>query len=267
MVKKNKFQRAGIRTALSAAILLTATSASAVTVDGNLADLIGAVGSNPYNVASDTDPQGNAEATENNNGFDIKNVYAFYDWPADVLYLGMNFFGAIGDSQSVSIPKTGPGSIGYESFSTCASTFCNRSVFDLNEKYGIQLYRGTSDTDPQLLLYDVLGVNDDSNALSNTNLNPYGLTIDYSVVETQNGVEFSISGLHASGAIPDFSFTNPVPLAIFFRAGSSDTNSYSTPLEDNHLLQMQVVPVPAAIWLLGSGLVGLLGFAKQQRRN
>ena len=103
MVKKNKFQRAGIRTALSAAMLLTATSASAVVVDGNLTDLIAAVVPHPTMLTAARDPMGmRLPTTESNNGFDIKNVYAYYNHRGHgTLYFGMSMFGTVGDSRAV----------------------------------------------------------------------------------------------------------------------------------------------------------------------
>ena len=94
--------------------------------------------------------------------------------------------------------------------------------------------------------------------------NPYGLTVTRAVSESFNGVEFSIIGLNA--LLSPFSFSNPADLLILFKAGSADINPVSSGGEDSYLLQMQVVPVPAAAWLLGSGLVGLLGLSRRQRK-
>lgn len=251
-------RRATLATAL--ALSISSIPAHAVVVDGSIADLITAVGANPYNTASASDPKGNVDSpvTESNNGFDIKNVYSFYDVSADVLYLGLSVFGTVGNSLPVGSAATNEGVAN-------AGTYSNsKTEFDANETYGIQLYQGTTTSAPQLLLYNVKGANNATDIISAIT-NPYSLSITRSVSEANNGVEFSISGLAASGALPAFSFANPANLLIRFSAGSSDTNTTSTAAEDSSLLQMQVVPVPAAAWLFGSGLVGLLAAARKRQ--
>lgn len=251
------------RVTLATALTLSSIQAhaAAIAVNGDLSDLINAVNTAPYNAAFGADPLGSADspATESNNGFDIKNVYAFYDRPADVLYLGMNFFGKVGDSRAITDTTSTN-----EYLSTCAASYCNRSVFDINETYSIQLYEGTNMSAPQLLLYNVSGANNGSDTIGGIT-NPYALTITRSVSETNNGVEFSISGLHAQ--LSPYGFANPANLLIRFGAGSGDPVGTSALLEDSHLLQMQVVPVPAAAWLFGSGLVGLVAFARKRQQT
>lgn len=273
MVKKNKFQRVGIRTALSAAMLLTAASASAaiINVDGDLSDLISAVNSAPYNAADAADPLGSTESTESNNGFDINHVYSYYNATVGngTLYLGLSVFGTVGDSQIVGDPDTDEKRL---AGAPLASN--NRSMFDSNETYRFELYKGTSTSDPLLLSYTVKGIDTGATAGSDyvsSISNPNSLTITH-VVSEGNGVEFSIAGLEPY--LAPYSFTNPRNLLIFFGAGSTDPNYASSgcttciPVisgaEDTHLLQMQVVPVPAAAWLLGSGLLGLMGLARRQ---
>ncbi len=274
MVNHDKSRSPGFRTALSAALLLAATSASAVTVDGDLSDLIAAVGSAPYNSYTGSDPMGNVGPTvsETNNGFDIKNVYSFYDVAVagGTLYLGISFFGTVGDSRALG--DSAPCENG--STTTCIPG-ASRSVFDSNESYRFSLFEGTATTDPQLLAYKVTGT---GTGESVTTTNPYVLGVSYAVSESYNGIEFKITGLNAQ--LAPFSFTNPANLAIFFGAGSSDgnpgslgcttcTSPYSSPTsgaEDTFLLNTQVVPVPAAIWLFGSGLLGLVGVSARKRR-
>lgn len=79
-------------------------------------------------------------------------------------------------------------------------------------------------------------------------------------LEFQNGVLSSINLLFTSGtngATADFTSSG-----ILFGSGSVfsglwDTNSFST----------TVVPVPAAVWLFGSGLLGLVGVARRKRAS
>ncbi len=243
---------------IASAIVLSigTSSAHAITVDGDLSDLIAVVGTtNTVNYGYGADPLGSTEGTESNNGFDIENVYAYFDLYADVLYLGIDVFGTVGNSLPAgsSAINEGIANAGFGSNS--------KTAFDANETYSIQLYHGTSTSDPQLLLFNVSGANNDTDNVSAI-ANPWGLTINYSVSEAYNGVEFSISGLLATGAIP---YINEQNLLIRFSAGSADTNSTSTAAEDSHLLQMQVVPVPAAAWLFGSGLLGLVAAARNRR--
>jgi hypothetical protein len=113
------------------------------------------------------------------------------------------------------------------------------------------------------LLYNVLGADDGSDSALVGN-NPYGLLVTHAASEADNGVEFSVAGLYASGQLVDFPGQD---LLIRFGAGSADTNSISSMAEDTYSLQMQVVPVPAAVWLFGSGLVGLIAVARKHRKT
>lgn len=267
MVNNNKAHRPGIRAALSSALFLVATSASAVSVDGNLSDLSAAVLANPYpyNSASATDLLGSNDspATETNNGFDIKDVYSFYDATIDTLYLGMNFYGDVGDSRASSDPAASEG--------TAPIPNANRNVFDSNESYSFVLYDGTSiETTPsnQLLAYYVVGLDNGGDAISTSSIFgisniPAWATVTRSISESNNGVEFSVVGL--AGQLGPFDTINPSDLLIRFGAGSSDLNTTSQGAEDSHLLQMQVIPVPATAWLLASGLMGLVGVSKRKR--
>ena len=256
----------GLRAALFSAMLLSAMSASAatITLDGILTDVASAVSASTINTASAVDgtneTNSSSQAVENGNGFDIKNVYSYYDPWTDTLYLGMNAYGAIGDSATSGT---------YERPTSCGTGTppllnCNRSYFDSNETYRFGLYLGTSTSGTNLLSYTVTGNDptksgtvwtDGGDSASSTN--PYILTINRLISEANNGVEYSITGLNLSGAMPYHS-----NLLIFFGAGSGDLNSISAKAEDTAYLQMvNVVPVPAAVWLFGSGLAGLLGLS------
>lgn len=263
MVNRKKHRRMGVGIVLSAGLLAAAGSASAITVDGNLADLMAAVGSAPYNKGSGTDPMGSADSptTESNNGFDIKDAYAWYDGANDVLYLGMNFYGTVGDSlddaSTAACERTIPSV-------NCSLPNDTRTIFDGNETYNLDIYLGTDTLGTNLLQYLLTGVEStDSESTAGTQ-NPFSLTLAHSVSETNNGVEFSVGGLYASGALPPYGFSNPADLHLVFGAGSIDTNPVSSGAEDTFALQMQVVPVPAAVWLFASGLVGLAGMARRK---
>lgn len=247
-----------VATALALSLGIFPVRAAIITVDGNLTDLATKVGNTVLNTASGTDPMGSADSptTESNNGFDIQNVYAYYDWSVDVLYLGMSVYGTVGDSQPITDTTTT-----HEAFSFCATTNCNRNVFDSTETYGIQLYLGTSLADPQLLSFNVLGADNGTDSIIGLN-NPWSFVINRAVSEANNGVEYSIAGLYASGQLVNFPGQD---VLIRFTAGSGDPNATSAAAEDYHHLQMQLVPVPAAVWLFGSGLLGLMAVARRRK--
>lgn len=261
MVNTNKAYQPGIRAALLSGLFLVATSASAVsiTIDGDIIDLTDTIGASSYNFAVGNDPLGNSDnpVTENNNGFDISNAYAYYDTAGTgTLYLGLSVYGTVGDSRAISDTTSTTEIV----FGT-AQASNNRSIFDSNESYRFELFKGTTTLDPSLLKYTVTGIDGGGSYVSTID-NPNGLTIVHAVSETFNGVEFMIEGLNPY-LIP-YGFSNPRDLLIFFGAESLDPNPVSNIKGDTHLLQMQVVPVPAAIWLFGSGLAGLIGFSARK---
>lgn len=74
----------------------------------------------------------------------------------------------------------------------------------------------------------------------------------------------------ASGALSDFSYqaisgTNGAPADFdsFFTSFLSDVYLSGT---WNTTVQMSPVPVPAAVWLFGSGLLGLVGLARRKKK-
>ncbi len=248
----------GWRATLATAIALSISSipAHAVTVDGNLADLIAASTPSLYNKAQGSESGSDAE----NNGFDISNMYAFYDRPLDTLYIGMSF---IGTGHEVGRAINAPAS---ESYFACGGG-SNNNAFDCSEQYGFNLHLGNSTAGTMAVRYKVTG-NGTANSAPNTEvlftsggyyLNSYGLTISHAVSEAYDGVEFSISGLYALGAITSF----PQWLTVDFRAGSYENGGP----EDSAALSIQTVPVPAAAWLFGSGLLGLIAATKKQRKT
>jgi hypothetical protein len=174
----------------------------------------------------------------------------------------MSVYGTVGDS----LPITDVTSINEDALLDpsfpCFGPDC-RNIFDSTETYGLQLYLGTSTTDPLLLSIGILGADNNTDSLL-TGSNPYGLGVTYAVSESSNGVELGISGLLASGAVP---YIANQDLLVAFSAGSADLNDSSSMAEDSHHLQMQVVPVPAAAWLFGSGLLGLIAIARQRRKT
>ena len=240
--------------------------AAHVTVDGDLTDMISLLGAYPedddtiVNYFRGTDPMGVAPAEDSNHGFDIKNVYAYYDFSVDTFFFGMNFWGTVGDSQPVTNTTATT-----EGFANAGPGSNDRNAFDANESYGIQIFLGSDVTDPRLLFYEIKGVNlgsPDDSSVSTFDDSGWGLSVTRAVSVANNGVEFGVTGLFASGAIPQ---PHPNTVTLRFLAGSSDP--VAAMVEDERLVTMQVIPVPAAVWLFGSGLVGIFAVARKRRNK
>lgn len=242
--------------------------AASVIVDGNLTDLesvpwyIGWNDASAVNVYRGTDPLGSTDspATESNNGFDISQVFAYYDWNDDTFYFGMRFYGTVGDSQPVG------SSAAYETAfpPLPGDNTAARNAFDSNETYGLQLYLGSSTADPQLLQYSVKGANNTTDTALVGYMAP-GLTVTHAVSEAFNGVEFGVTGLRLYGVAPE---PHPNLFTIRFSAGSADVGgATSMAAEDYRLVTMSAIPVPAAVWLFGSGLTALVAVARRCRRS
>jgi hypothetical protein len=236
-------------------------------VDGNLSDLesipqyIDWNDTSAVDVYRGTDPLGSADSptSESNNGFDISHVYAYYDWNDDTFYFGMKFYGTVGDSQ-----PSGSTAANETSFPSSLPQYA-RNAFDSNETYGLQLYLGSSTSDPQLLLYSVQGNNNSTDTVVAGSVIAPGLTVSHAISESFNGVEFGVTGLRLNGVAPE---PHPNTFTIRFSAGSADVGgATSMAAEDFHLVTMSAIPVPAAVWLFGSGLAGLVVVARKRRSN
>lgn len=248
-----------------AAVCLPAQAAS-VTVDGDLSDLesipwfIDWNDTSAVNVYRGTDLLGSdiTEGTESNNGFDISQVFAYYDWNDDTFYFGMRFYGTVGDSQPAG--STAAYETAFPPFP--GDTTAARNAFDSNETYGLQIYLGSSTADPQLLQYSVQGANNADDVVLAGYIAP-GLTVTHKVSESFNGVEFGVTGLRLNGVAPE---PHPNTFTIRFSAGSGDIGgATSMAAEDFHQVTMSAIPIPPAVWLFGSGLAGLVAVARRRR--
>jgi hypothetical protein len=47
----------------------------------------------------------------------------------------------------------------------------------------------------------------------------------------------------------------------------AQTTSLSPPPTDSEFIGGNLVPIPGAVWLLGSGLLGLIGFRRKFQKN
>jgi len=242
---RNRFH---IRNVL-AAVVLTGTAfgmsgahAVGVTIDGNLTDLIAATATPPGASGIDAIDSGGT-------GYDITETYAHYDSGTDTFFVGFRVAGDIG---------TAGGNEG------TFNVFCNSSgdglsgnagVFDGCEQYGVGIDIGGNNAGPQefdlRLTGDSIKDSASGTEAEASLTNPFGASFDYIVAETLNdGIEFSITGL---------GYDPSVGADIYFFASAVNGNFG----QDDAVLTLQAVPVPAAVWLFGSGLMGLAGFARR----
>jgi len=78
-----------------------------------------------------------------------------------------------------------------------------------------------------------------------------------------SGVVGSFAGLEMDGNSGDDSQTLSTALAFSVPMGLGDTIAM---FAEGEAAAESVVPVPAAVWLFASGLIGLIGFAKSVAR-
>ncbi len=263
----------GLAILMTAAMSIGTANAAAVVVDGDLTDLI-LKSSNPYTGGSaadwdaadgDTgiDPYGRAGTEGGENaGFDIDQMYSYFSIVDDTLYVGFTVNGGVlGDGCGTTIGS------GIQ----CNGAFFPgniNSVFDLSESILMQLDIGTADG----VWEAQRSINGDSGAGIGPDTINAGLEIDgggqlvinHAVADNNNSggsVEFSISNLLGSGILPYFSETNPIDIHVRFVSGSA-TNALG---EDAGYLTSTLVPVPAAVWLFGSALLGLMGLRQRKQ--
>ena len=107
----------------------------------------------------------------------------------------------------------------------------------------------------------------------NNNITPGNTVVDLSI-KTTNGIN---GGIY-NDANPGSNLNNVVPDIATIILGISDPNPWTLSSIENDFLRMQRVgyngegslkipgvPVPAAVWLFGSGLLGLVGIARRKR--
>lgn len=247
---KNFTMKRGLRTLGAAvpavAFALASVPAQAVTisVDGDLTDLIAAQ-SLPLNSVTATDPFGDAGGQ----GFDITNVYSHYDAVSDTFYMGIKVQGTVGNACQPNSFIPGP-------------SFCPESNdnFDSNENYRFLLDLDSNGSNEATLTLSGGGGTGIGPDITSNLFPASGVTFAWAAAESSTGtagVEFSISGLDVLNGFSSRDFT------VQLGAGSTQ----DAVGEDLVSLSGTVVPVPAAVWLFGSGLIGLLGVSRRRDRN
>jgi len=162
-------------------------------------------------------------------GFDIDTVYSHYDVGSSTFTFGFSVIGEVGDS--------GAFDLGFNTFDSLENY---RFLLDLGNNGNFEA--GLS------LAGDGLADSGANTETANLTSDPGGVTFNSAVSEFYNGVEFSIVGLNFIG---DYT----VSLGAGASGGPDELVAVSG----------TVVPVPAAVWLFGSGLLALVGFGRSRR--
>jgi len=83
----------------------------------------------------------------------------------------------------------------------------------------------------------------------------------FTVTLTENDVTALAGGGYTSKV-----FMNTFPGGVA-AGGGIDDNDYFLQLENVQVHSVQVVPIPAAVWLFGSGLIALIGMGKKSSKS
>lgn len=94
-----------------------------------------------------------------------------------------------------------------------------------------------------------------------TDLNPQDTTLELMVDITNSGQTFSSYYKLDGEASWNLAYSHTLPAGVGTMSGFFDSHPYVS------IENTSVVPVPAAVWLFGSGILGLIGVAQRKRRR
>ncbi|MBU1041203.1 MAG: DUF642 domain-containing protein [Proteobacteria bacterium] len=77
--------------------------------------------------------------------------------------------------------------------------------------------------------------------------------------------ETSALGTQWTTLTTSFVYKGSSPSEILYLLGTGKSDSYGALVDNISLLQTSPTPVPGAVWLLGSALVGLIGFKRKRK--
>jgi len=89
-----------------------------------------------------------------------------------------------------------------------------------------------------------------------------GGAFDYVLAGTDGGNDYDWTQMMVSAVMPDGTASTRIQLIHILEA---TTDNGGAIFLDNASLEVSAVPVPAAVWLFGSGLLGLVGVARRRK--
>ena len=89
-----------------------------------------------------------------------------------------------------------------------------------------------------------------------------GGMFDYVLAGTDGGNDFDWTQMMVSAVMPTDTASTRIQLIHILEASTSNGGAIFL---DNASLEVSAVPVPAAVWLFGSGLLGLVGVARRRK--
>ena len=89
-----------------------------------------------------------------------------------------------------------------------------------------------------------------------------GGDFDYTLVGTDGGNDFDWTQMMVSAVMPAGTASTKIQLIHILESSTTETGAIYL---DDASLTVTAVPVPAAVWLFGSGLLGLVGIARRKK--
>ena len=151
-------------------------------------------------------------------------------------------------NNGVYVSSTTSGNVGVKSSSTDGSNLDGASSHDSTDVDEGLLFTFNQAVSLDYINFDYFGTSDDFN-----------LTVDgVSIFADYNADSSALGAVNNTSQFDEYTFNNIVGTEFLIWAdGSSDGFRIDR-------LEVSAVPVPAAVWLFGSGLLGLAGFARRK---